>query len=511
MNDEIVAAFAALFAGYEKARGEFIPRGVSDSGKVQGRAFTVREGATKQHFINHLMGDGPQLGIIPLLADDTCWFGVIDIDIKTIDHAKLEQDAKDLPLVVCRSKSGGAHLYLFCHKPISARLIQDRLSEWATLLGYGGCEIFPKQTSRISDNDLGNWINLPYEGILKHQKSQRYATKNGKPVFDMLEFFRMVDSKVVTQEILEKLQVTYDGEIFEEGPPCLQTLEKQGFAEGSRKDGLFSVGVFFHKSNPDGWENDLVQFNMTHMSPPLGNSEVQDVIRSLKRKDYAYKCKQPPLVSFCNRRKCLAQPYGVGGGGVGAPMNVTFGAITKFESSLGDPYWIVDVNGVRIEVSDAQDLLQPPRFARLAFEKLNIAMPPIPIARWTAMLQVALSTIEIIEIPEEASSEGQFREILKTFLVTMATAKSRDGLVLGQAYEEDGTTYFRSQDLFAYLDSRRFKYKSHRAVWAMLSRLGANKRGFNCKDTYVNTWGVPSPERVSKDLDIPDFKSADVF
>jgi hypothetical protein len=49
-----------------------------------------------------------------------------------------------LPLVVCRSKSGGAHCFLFTTEWVDAKDMQATLQQISAALGYGGSEIFPK-------------------------------------------------------------------------------------------------------------------------------------------------------------------------------------------------------------------------------------------------------------------------------------------------------------------------------------------------------------------------------
>jgi hypothetical protein len=61
-----------------------------------------------------------------------------------LDHAGLVKKIKslELPLVVCRSKSGGAHVFLFTKEPIAAARMQEYLKASAALLGEAGREIF---------------------------------------------------------------------------------------------------------------------------------------------------------------------------------------------------------------------------------------------------------------------------------------------------------------------------------------------------------------------------------
>ena len=51
-------------------------------GKMSGRAVTVSEQATEKNFEDHLNGGDYILGIIMLKENNSCNFGVIDIDIR---------------------------------------------------------------------------------------------------------------------------------------------------------------------------------------------------------------------------------------------------------------------------------------------------------------------------------------------------------------------------------------------------------------------------------------------
>lgn len=119
----------------------------------------VREPRTKQHWERHF--DGTQsIGIIPINENNACRWGCIDIDQYNFDHKALidKIQAAKLPLVVCRSKSGGAHVFLFTDDFIPAQDMQDVLTQLSAGLGYGGSEIFPKQVSlNLERGDVGNF------------------------------------------------------------------------------------------------------------------------------------------------------------------------------------------------------------------------------------------------------------------------------------------------------------------------------------------------------------------
>ena len=69
---------------------------------------------------------------------------------KSTFSKKLEKILK-LPLVVCRSKSGGAHIFLFSTKFIEEKIMRDKLLEIRAILGFANAEVFPKQIELKSE------------------------------------------------------------------------------------------------------------------------------------------------------------------------------------------------------------------------------------------------------------------------------------------------------------------------------------------------------------------------
>jgi hypothetical protein len=149
---EQLEKFRAIFSGLDIAYGTYVIKSERGDGKQAGKATVVRKPPTEDLWIKHLDGVEPSLGIIPIRSDNSCIWGCIDIDQYPIDHKGLVQriSSLGLPLVVCRSKSGGAHVFLFVREPIPAADMQHYLNNAAALLGEAGREIFP-ETSR----DLG--------------------------------------------------------------------------------------------------------------------------------------------------------------------------------------------------------------------------------------------------------------------------------------------------------------------------------------------------------------------
>ena len=74
---------------------------------------------------------------------------------------------------MCRSKSGGAHIFFFFKEWMDASDFRDKAAEIAAGLGHGRCEIFQNKSKFWSKGgDVGNFINLPY---FDAHKTFRYA------------------------------------------------------------------------------------------------------------------------------------------------------------------------------------------------------------------------------------------------------------------------------------------------------------------------------------------------
>ena len=200
--------FKEIFQGNNSAYGIMKLTGeTTEKGKAVSKAFIKREIITDTLWKEHIEGKEPALGVIPINENNECKWGCIDIDVYNVDHLVLMRNIKglDFPLVTFRSKSGGAHLFLFTKDFIPASLMQSKLKAMAKALGYEGSEVFPKQTQIFMDRgDTGNFLNLPYHGGIR---GLRYAIKAGGEAASLESFYSIYDEWVQTREQVENLKV----------------------------------------------------------------------------------------------------------------------------------------------------------------------------------------------------------------------------------------------------------------------------------------------------------------
>ena len=501
MSKTIQKRFFTIFSGLQRAHGTYTLSGqTTDKGKKQGNALTKTEPATEELWLKHLNGEYG-LGIFPLLDDGTCRWGAIDVDIYPLDFKKLELEIEKLklPLIICKTKSGGAHLYLFLKDFTDAKIVRNKLMEIAVLLGYSGVEIFPKQVRLASNKDFGNWLNMPY---FKADNSNRYAIKSQKKL-SALEFLDLVDKNSLTQEQLDKIVLQKDKSL-ENGPPCLQSLTKQGFPDGTRNQGLFNLGIYVRKRyGEDDLAHHLDDMNNKFMHPPLGHKEVAGIVKAVMKKNYNYRCNDQPICDFCNRQICLGRKYGVGGGSDDVGVEIV--GIIKVKTD--PPTWIVDINGSRIEM-DTETLLLQRKFQKAVLEELTIMTNLIKPPKWTALMKEKCENAEEQEAPSDAGSKGQLINYLEDFCTGYAQAQSRDEMILGKPWtdEKEKRTYFRSADFQKFLQQQRFVGFDGRKLWNALRTLGAKHHQFHEKGKNIQCWSVPAFSEQTEDFSIPSIK-----
>ena len=506
-----IAKFKSIFEGLDIAYGTYKIEKSRGDGKQAGKAVVVRKPPTDDLWVKHLEGVEPSLGIIPIRADNTCIWGCIDIDQYPLDHKGLVEKIASLglPLVTCRSKSGGAHLFLFTSEPIPARDMQQYLKAAAAQLGEAGREIFPKQAEILVERgDTGNFLNLPY---FAGDEGTRYAIKPDGKAATLDEFYGLFDANVQTPPLNFPEPPKEAETPIKDGPPCLQALCAQGFPEGTRNNGLFAIGVYLRKVYPAGWEDKMVEYNFKYVNPPLPNNEVQLLVKQAGKKEYRYKCKDAPLNAFCNSGLCRTRKHGIGGDGPDSPQ---LSSLSKYASE--PPLWFLDINGSRIEL-DTDSLFVQTAFQKACLEKINVLPPTLRKADWeqllNALLKEMVETEQITEASEDTSVTGKFLDLLEEFCTHMQQAADRDEIILGRPWinDDEAKTYFRMKDLEAHLKRNNFVGLSAPKMAQRLRDLGGEPISLFLKNRTVRCWRVPNFKKQDAPFPTPEMREESPF
>ena len=506
-----VQKFSSIFDGLKIAYGTYKIEKQQANGKNTGKAAIIREPRDTALWEGHLSGKGRGIGIIPINEDNKSVWGCVDVDQYPLDHKVLVEKIRKLklPLVVCRSKSGGAHCFLFTTEWVDAKDMQATLKQISAALGYGGSEIFPKQIKlNLDRDDVGNFLTLPYYDA---EDGLRYAIKDDGTSATLEEFFELYENYKQTPEQLTALQVGDPEEVLpmKDGPPCLQFLLKNKISEGGRNNGLFNIGVYLRKAYPDSWESEILTYNLQYLEPPLPLSEVNIVAKQLEKKDYAYRCSDSPINAHCNKDLCQTRKHGIGAAIQGAAI----ANLRKYNSN--PPVWFLDVNGEPVEL-DTEALMSQPAFQKCCMEQLNFMPRSVSKQVWEGRIGGLMNEMRdnesaIIDVAEDASINGQFYDYLEEFCAHMQKANDKEEILLKRPWtdEETGTTLFRLKDFEAYLKRNKFfEYKTHK-IAQRLRDLGGQSRLLRIKERPVRVWEVPAFDNADVDINTPSFGSGE--
>ena len=189
-----------------------------------------------------------------------------------------------------------------------------------------------------------------------------------------------------------------------------------------------------------------MEANLKHMDPPLSNNEVQQLIKSVNRKGYdKYRCKDAPINSVCQSGLCRTKRFGVGYGEEEMPV---LGSLTKYTSN--PPQWFLDVGEARIELKTEQ-LYSPNLFALACLDQANLIVPiPKPKDWKQHFLKPMMTNLQEVEPLESLDPTNELTGLLQDWTTNRQSARTMDDIFNKLPFTEEGFTYFRMDDFFAF-------------------------------------------------------------
>lgn len=512
----LVQDFAGLFAGNLRSYGQWDP--------ATGNMTTIKAEVPLSAYEDHIEGR-MGLGIVPITDGNTCVFGAIDIDKhdtpEDIDFKSLAAKIKEyrLPLVMCRTKRGGAHLYMFGSEYLPAKQVQRILASWRDMLKIPyKTEIFPKQDSLTTaggEKALGNWINLCYFDVAD---TKRFAfDENGERMSFEL-FVQYAQSKRIdAKELAEFTQREHL-----EAPPCVQKMIHMGVESGARNDAMYNVVIYLKRARPETFFDDAMALNRSMFDKPLPPSEAKKVIRSASRRDYLYKCGEEPCKSLCDRKVCVGREFGISMDEMkeldAHDSLPQFTELIEYQSD--PPRWGIHVNGSLISNIPTVVLRDPAMMGTLIFEKLKINIPKISQDSWRKrILDPLVPNLRVIEVPKEASASGiiqaKFAEFVQKADLTSDGTNTDDrkallrNIPVVQVINGVRCVVFRGTAFSEFLKRNKAEVMTGMDLWTALRR--------DCKADHdkmrvpgnkvINVWYAPITEDYEVHADEPEFKS----
>ena len=201
--------------------------------------------------------------------------------------------------------------------------------------------------------------------------------------------------------------------------------------------------TYLKKRFPNEWQTKMYVYNEQYMKPPLQHGEITSSIESVGKKEYRYKCKLEPIVSFCNSKVCSKREFGVGDDV--PPPEIT--GISKYPSD--PPLYFVNIDGDSVEVDDVT-LHDPEKFSVACMNQISKPMLPVGKIIWRKQLVKLFEKLQVLDAPDSAKVDVQIKDLLADF-INKAPGKKLTDVMRGLPFTEEGISYFKFLDFWKYL------------------------------------------------------------
>ena len=463
--------------GYANVKNGYID---PETGKLKlkpGDYGWAQKPVTDKDYLDHLSGE-KSIGIQACDDEGMAKFGAIDVDpqYKNFNPKKFLDKIKqyNLPIVPCKSKSGGLHLCIFLKKAAKATIIRNFLNTLLFTFNLApATEIFPKQTELGADENgkllNGNFINLPY-----YNKKERPALNLDGTSFTFEQFIQVVEANQKTAKELEDFSLTHVKNVlqggateFEDGPPCLQALSKNKLTDG-RDRFLYNYMVFAKKKYPDDWEQKVVEAARDYFeySKEWDDERVRLKIRTWKKETKGHTCNEEPIVHHCMKAECVKRKYGIA-----SDKRRAFPALSGLTkiNYKPDPEYTLNValpDGVKVKPVHAKSIewITDQRKARnIVAVAAGFVPPVVKNDAYQEILDLLFSTQKTIDPPKGTSPEEQLFDYMKEY-VNGPKADTYVSFKSGGTLLEEGDAYFRFDPFYNFLKSKEWKTKPDRTA-----------------------------------------------
>jgi hypothetical protein len=531
-QSHVLKDFASLFRGNERGYGvgEFrdARQREEDNKWTPGHVRWVWGAPGQEQIAAHLKGE-LLTGIGVLCDDGKCWFACLDIDeYDEMDYKDVMQkiQATTLPLVVFRTKSGGLRICIFFSELIEATEVIPRMRKLAAILGYAGCEVFPKQTSlRVEKDDCPSWIYLPYGGT-REIFAEQGAMNEGGNLMDIgeavtycmnrrlnrLNFFNLFAAEKAAETngrrngkkhpaglwVEESTKEDTINAMFWDGPVCTWILARKGVGQGHRNNFLAHCATFLKKKY-ENWSAAIDWVNV-NVLVPVGDLET---LSNLKKRwnghAYEYQCHDEPMATFCDAHGCRLKRYGVGSdGGIDYPeLGMTI-------INTEPPTYMINAGEHRIDMSPAE--IYGIRTFQIKFLEKRARMPTnLKQATHVNWINSLMDTATVVEPTHIMRANANELELLTSYFARYVPIWIRRGVPDDKSdairvKEEERRIYFKWEKLAEYL-RRAYKDSDVKSMRKFIDAKGQyhlSDRGHWWRCTWSLSFDIFDEDDVSR-------------
>ena len=98
--------------------------------------------------------------------------------------------------------------------------------------------------------------------------------------------------------------------------------------------------------------------------------------------------------------------------------------------------------------------------------------------------------------------------MLESFCTDRAQAQTREELLLGKPWTDEGRTYFRLRDILDYCSRHNFKHYNLTQMASNISDMGGEHKFFNIKGKGVNCYHIDEYVTDKIPFELPELKES---
>ena len=483
MIDDFIKLFTGLKENFGQIKLHAKVEFDKERNKIKPEYIWSKQPIQSTHYQKHLDGK-ISIGIQPCTKEGKAYFGCIDVDPENYQDFNIVLllsyiEKYKLPLVPCRSKSGGLHIYLFLKEAVDAQTMRDSLASLLLPLELERTtEIYPKQIELEPDdhgNLSGNFINLPY---FDHKNTKRYGLDKNNIALSLEQFLKAgMDSRLMPEE-LEQLISRVETEIllggdpeFEDGPPCLQRLSKTKIGDG-RDRFMYNYMVFAKKKYGEDWPDKVNEANK-YFAVPWPLKKINDKIKYWTKDTANHTCNDEVISKVCMKHVCVKRPFGIKSDTTStfpliSGLQVILSTTPKLRFTVEKP----DGKPEECEASNPDIFTTQKKLLDLIWLQAGFYPDPLPPKQYRAFLNLVMKNVTRVYPAPGTEIKDQLYQHLYEFCVNSAQAKTRSDIKGGLCWSEGGFHYFLFPSFFETLPVK-WKMDSRDTGLVMKEELGA--------------------------------------
>ena len=162
------------------------------------------------------------------------------------------------------------------------------------------------------------------------------------------------------------------------------------------------------------------------------------------------------------------------------------------------------MDGQRLELSTSGLTVQT-QFQKECVSQINKFPVTVNQRAWQTKIQTLLDNVTIVEVPPDATLEGEFEDLLFSFCCERARGADRDDILQGISIWIEDRVFFQVKDVRKHLQANEFiQYGSNR-ITLRLQDMGAEKTFWRVRGKGVHIWSLPQSmfEEEEELLELP--------